>query len=60
MVLSTFCHFLSFIGEYDKAIKSNPLYIGEWYMMSTLELLLTSSSVLMLMLVIYAFGQMFN
>lgn len=29
-------------------------------MMSKLELLLTSSSVLMLMLVIYAFGQMFN
>ena len=60
MIVSTFCHFLSFIGEYYKGIKSNPLYIGEWYMMSKLELLLTSSSVLMLMLVIYAFGQMFN
>lgn len=60
MFMSIFCHFLSFIDEYYKGIKSNPLYIGEWYMMSTLELLLTSSSALMLMLVIYAFGQMFN
>jgi hypothetical protein len=60
MVVIIFCHFLSFIGEYYRGIKSNPLYIGEWYMMSTLELLLTSSSALMLMLVIYAFGQMFN
>lgn len=60
MVVNIFCHFLSFIGEYYKGIKSNPLYIGEWYMMSTLELLLTSSSAVMLMLVIYAFGQMFN
>lgn len=28
--------------------------------MTTLELLLTSSSVVMLMIVVYAFGQMFN
>ena len=40
--------------------KKYSTYLIKRWDMTTLELLLTSSSVVMLMIVVYAFGQMFN
>lgn len=59
VVMSTFCHFLSLLGNHNPRITNTSLSRSEWGM-RTLELLLTSSSAVLLMLVIYAFGQMSN